>query len=230
LISLFNFKKGDARLVKTALTRIDRRRLTVRVELEHSLIRFNTRLSVKRHAVVVAKPAALGPELLAGSYVRFKVPDDPHKEVRLQVTTPHFNLTNNQPVFLCTVPTAFAPSSQRKSDRFDTSRFTNLRIELPSHGGEFRVLDISQQGCRISTPFPRPREHLPPTEPIGDAVLRMGRNVSVPLATAVPRTYDGRTVGMSFAVDPNGDNRKLLMHLLRSLETAQREALRAEAL
>lgn len=231
LLTLFKRSRGETRAVEAALARIDRRQMTVRLELERSLIRFNSRLSVKRSAVVVAKPPALAPQQPpAGSYIRFKVPDDPKQEIRLEVATAHFNLTNNQPVFLCKLPLGFCSPSQRKADRFDTSRFRNLALELPGHPERFRVLDISQQGCRILTPYPHPRERIPAGKQIGEAALHLGRNVRVQLATVTPRTYDGKAVGCSFALDPNGDNRKLLLHLLRSLETAQHNALRAEAL
>ena len=227
LRSLFRLSKGEAREVEAVLARLEGRNETVRVELERTLIRFNTRLSVKRNAVVLAKPPAIGPELRAGGFVRFKVPGDPRHEIRLEVATPHFNLANEQSAFLCKLPTAFAPTSQRKSDRFDTSRFSNLSLVLPGHE-DLRILDISQNGCRVLTPYPHPHQRLPRSERLGDAAVRMGKNVRVQLAALVPRTYHGRAVGMSFSVDPGGENRKLLQHLLRSLETAQSEALRAQ--
>lgn len=227
LLSLFRLNKGEARAIEAVLTRIDRQRDVVRMELERTLIRFNTRLSVRRNAVVVAKPPALGSELQPGGFVRFKVPGNPRQEVRLEVATPHFNLTNNQPAFLCKLPVAFAPASQRKSDRFNTKRFQNLRLALPGHE-DLRIVDISETGCRVDTPYPHPNERLPRSERIGDAAVQMGRNVRVQLAVVTPRTYAGRSVGFSFTVDPNGDNRKLLQHLLRSLEKVQRESLRSE--
>jgi hypothetical protein len=228
LLTMFHIGKGEAKAIEAVLARLEKRQLAVRVELEHSLIRFETRLAVKRNAVVVAKPPALGKQLQTGHYVRFRVPDEPRHEIRMEVVTPHFNLANDQPAFLCRMPTAFAPPSKRKGDRFDTSRFTNLRLELPGQEGEFRILDISEHGCRVQTPYTRPREHLPLAAQIGNAVVLMGRNVKVGLAKIVPRDYQGTSVGMSFAVDPGGDNRKLLLHLLRSLETAQHDALKAE--
>jgi hypothetical protein len=229
ILSKLGFGRGEAESVEAALDRIDRAHLPVHVELERSLIRFNSRLSFKRNAVVVAKPPRLGPELQTGSFVRFKVPETLHKELRLEVMTPHFNLSNNQAAFLCKVPKAFAPPSRRSCERFDTSRYGDLRLELPRHGGQFRVLDISERGCRIQTASPHPRDKLPPSEEIGDAVIHMGRNVRVELAKARPRTYHGNSVGLAFAVDPGSDNRKLLLHLLQSLERAQQESLSAQA-
>jgi hypothetical protein len=227
LLGLFRQNKDETRAVEAVLARVDRQQEVVRIEVERTLIRFNSRLSVRRNAVVVAKPPALRSELQAGGFVRFKVPGEPRKEIRLEVATPHFNLTSNQPVFLCKLPGAFAPPSQRKSERFDTSRFQNLRLVLPGHE-HLRILDIAEHGCRVLTPYPHPHERLARAKPIGDGAVQMGKNVCVQMAVVTPRTYSGREVGFSFSLDPGGDNRKLLQHLLRSLEKVQRESMRSE--
>jgi hypothetical protein len=225
--SLFGMGKGEQREVESALARIDHKQDVVRLELERTLIRFNTRLSVRRGAVVVAKPPALGAQLAAGTIVRLHLPGAPPREIRLEVATPHFNLSNNQAAFLCKMPTGFAEPSQRKKERYDTARYQNLRLALPGHE-EFRVLDICESGCRALTPYRQPAERLPRSERFGDGQLAIGKNVRVSLAVVTPRSYHGKAVGVAYSVDPGGDNRKLLHHLLKSLETAQREAMRAE--
>lgn len=230
VVGLLRRATGEAREVKAALVAIDRRRQAIRVEVEQTQVRFNTRISVKREVVVVAKPAALEGVLRVGSYIRFKVPGQTHREVRMEVTTPHFNLSNQQPVFICRPPVAFCKASQRQSERFDTRRFSNLRLVLSGFEEPFRVLDISQNGLRIQVPFPRPQVQFPPNQPVTGGTIHMGKRVSVSLSRLVPRTFKKDSVGFAITVHPDGNHRKLLAHLLRTLDTRQREQLRAEAL
>lgn len=230
VIGLLRRTTGEAREVQAALVGIDRRRQTIRIEVEKTQVRFNTRISVRRDVIVVAKPAALEAVLHAGTLVRFKLPSQPQREVRMEVVTPHFNLTNKQPVFLCRQPVAFCTASQRQSDRFDTRRFTNLRLELPGFAEPFRILDISQHGLRIEVHSPRPQKEFPANQPLGQGMIHMGRRVSVEVASLVPRTYMGNAVGFAMTVSSKGDHRKLLAHLLRTLDSQQRERLQAEAL
>jgi hypothetical protein len=233
MASLFRlWRRGDeaANQLRSLLVRLDRQKVSIRLEIEQTQVRFTTALACKRNTVVVAKPPALGNELQAGGFVRFKVPGEGGTEIRMEVLTPHFNLTNGTPVFLCKQPTRFAQNNGRNAERYGTSRFTNLVLQVPSLPETFRVVDLSATGCRILTPYPRPREKFSLNEQVAGAWLQLGRHVKVDLAYVIPRTFHGQAIGLEFVVDPAGNQHKFLAHLIRSLEKLQSESLKAERL
>jgi hypothetical protein len=229
LSSFFGLHPGEARDVEAVLTRIAGKHETVRMEVERSLVRFDTRLALKNNTVVVAKPPALKAELRNGAFVRFAVPEDAARVMRMEVTMPHFNLSNGRPAFLCKLPNAFGAPPKRKAERFDTSHYTNLELEVPGHPGTYRIVDFSESGCRIMTAYQHPREHFPAAAQLGGAAIVLGGNARLPLASAEPRSYAGRAVGLQFTVQAGDKHRKVLGSLLRSLESAQRDAMHAEA-
>ncbi len=215
--------------VRALLTRLDRQRTPLRMEIENSLIRFTTALACKRGTVVVAKPPALDGQRLLGATVRFHPPGEPERALRMKVAVPHFNLANGQPAFLCDPPTGFTQGSGRQSERHDTRRFRNLLLHIPALGA-FPVLDLSASGCRVESPSPDPAVQFPLDEPLGAATLQLGRNARVEVAGLVPRSHNGRTVGLELLLEPGGRGVNYLEHLLRSLERTATDSMRAEPL
>ena len=68
---------------------------------------FRSVLAVKKGVVVVAKPDGLGKYLEKKGFVRFSLPNEEGRDLRLEVISPHFNLTSGNSVFLCKLPEEF---------------------------------------------------------------------------------------------------------------------------
>lgn len=230
LLALLRPGERTAREVRKVLADVERHRTVVRIEFEHSQIRFNTRLVLKPHAILVGKPPGLGPQHPGmDSFVRLHVPGTPSHELRMQVSAAHYNLANNHAVFLCKVPRAFARPSKRKEERYDTSRYRDLRLELPGHVEPFRVVDLSLHGCRILTAYPQPHDRIPAGREIRTATLLLGRKARVPLVGVIPRSFEGKAVGLRFALEGSGDSHSKLQQVLQSLQASQHRSLQAMA-
>lgn len=208
----------EPKAVLASLNMLDRNKIPIRMEIENSTINFNTRLSIRSATVVVAKPTHLSGELAKGGTVRFKIPDSEGKEIRMEVLTPHFNLTSGNPVFLCKVPTAFAAGNLRGALRYNTSKFTNVVLTMPPNQAQFRIIDLSEGGCKIYVPGQLARETFPIGSPIAAARITLGTKVTVVLDTLTPRNHRGQAVGCQLTVAKEGTSRKYLVHLITSLE------------
>src|SRR5689334_22792729 len=112
---------GSAKELLDELGRLENSRAVIRVEIEGNSVHFSSRLSVKKDTVVIAKPIGLREGLETGAYIRFRLPDNPDREVRLEVLTPHFNLSGGNAVFLCRLPTQGPAPAKRKADRYNVS-------------------------------------------------------------------------------------------------------------
>ncbi len=223
-------KIGSSEVAKV-LSSLERNRTPVRVEIEKTHIRFNTVVSVKRGTVIVAKPMGLGDSLKKGSTVRFAVPGEDGRNVRLEVLTPHFNLTSGGIVFLCKMPTAFAEGYGRASERYNTTRFNNLVLKFAGVAeGPFRVLDLSSGGCKFHCAQAPHLKLFPLGKAVPQGLISLGDRVSVELDRVIPRAHLGPAVGCQFHVSTQGSHAKYLQHLLVSLEKAESERFRAAAM
>lgn len=217
---LMGGKGKEPKEVLSSLNMLDRNKIPVRMEIENSNVNFHTRLSIRSATVVVAKPSNLSGALSKGGTVRFKIPDSEGKEIRMEVLTPHFNLTSGNPVFLCKVPTEFAEGNQRGAMRYNTSKFTNVILTLPPNQAQFRIIDLSESGCKLYVPGLEARGTFPIGSPIVAAKISLGTKVSVNLDTLTPRNHRGQAVGCSISVTKQGPSQKYLVHLITSLEKA----------
>ena len=228
MAKLMNLLSGQAREDKEvlgALQRLDHEKMPVRMEVENSQIHFRTRISVKSATVIVAKPGNLRDGLSKGGTVRFQLPESDGKEVRMEVVTPHFNLTNGNPVFLCKVPTEFAKGSMRGEWRFNTSRFNNVHLVIGDHASQYRIVDISSTGCKLYLNHSEMMRQFPVGEPIDNAYINLGNKVRVALESLIPRNHRGQSVGCQLRLDAEGNSEKYLHHLVQSLEKSEDEAL-----
>ena len=208
----------ESKEVQSSLSMLERNKVPVRMEIENSTIRFKTKISIRSATVVVAKPLSLSSGLSKGGTVRFKVPDSDGKEIRMEVVTPHFNLSNGNPVFLCKIPKEFAPSNKRGSMRYNTSKFTNVVLELSDYAEKFRIIDLSDSGCKIYVPSKESRAMFPVGKPLEGVRISLGTKVSVNLDGLTPRNHRGQAVGCQIEVAEHGPSRKYLVHLIDSLE------------
>lgn len=225
-LNLLGSMGRDNKDILAALNALEKLHSPVHMEIENSAIHFNTRLSVKSATVVVAKPLNLKEGLKKGGMVRFRLPDGEARELRMEVLTPHFNLTNGNPVFLCKIPTVFAQSNQRAYLRFNTSRFTNVALVLGDHNARYRVVDLSLGGCKVYLTSKEDKKRFSVGVPLHGAHIDLGSKASVHLSRVVPRSFHGQAVGCQFEVSDQGASRNYLTHLLKTLEREELERYR----
>lgn len=227
-MNLLSSQGREDKEILSSLQTLDKHKVPIRVEIENTAIRFNTRLSVRSATVIVAKPLNLkeGEGLSKGGTVRFKIPDSEGRELRMEVITPHFNLTSGNPVFLCKIPTTYAQSNQRASMRFNTSRFTNVVLIVDGHPDKYRVVDLSTGGCKVFLPNKEARERFTLGVPVKGARIELGQKAAVHLQSVIPRNHRGQAVGCQFEISGEGASRKYLEHLITSLEKSEAERYR----
>ena len=228
LKSLFGLGESEERTIEKVLSRLASAKTPIRLEVEEANIHFYSVLSIRRGLVVLAKPGGLQKELKREGFVRFRVPDVEGKELRLPIAVPHFNLLSGSYVFLCDVPKTFAEPSRRTSDRFNTRRFSNLKLTIPALVREYRIIDISLEGCKIFTGGNEdPTMPFSMGETLSPAKITVGQKVEIDLNSVVPRSQTGKTVGIQFQMNGNDDSRKYLSHFIKSLESSEQERLMA---
>jgi hypothetical protein len=227
LTSLIGLPGGAKRQLNSTLAGLERSKTPLRFEIENTNTRFFSVVSVRRGMVVVAKPPGLKEGITRESFVRFKVPGKEGKEVRLEVTVPHFNLMSGSYVFLCKMPAAFADSAKRKYERYNTSRFSNLHLVLPEPQFRLRIIDISEHGCKTYTQSIKFNGRLQLGSPYHPATISVGGRVDIDLDAAIPRSQQKSTLGFEFKVHPDGTSGKYLAHFLQSLEKGETEKMRS---
>lgn len=233
MAKLSNFIKlpggGPGREIQSILQGLERNKTPLRIEIENTNTRFFSVLSIKRGLIVVAKPPGLKDGVTRGGYVRFKVPKADGKELRMEVTVPHFNLLSGNYVFLCKLPTVFAESSQRKHERYNTSRFKNLHLVLPGPQFRFRIVDISREGCKTVTQNVQFEGRLQMGSPYSPATISVGGKVEIGLGAATPRSHHQAMLGFEFNLDSTETSPKYLAHFLQSLEKEESSRMSSSA-
>jgi hypothetical protein len=213
IFSLFAKEQDDTTPV---LDMLARNRTPVQVEVEKSLIRFKSQLSLKEKSVLLVKPATLGNDLHKGGFVRLSWPGAGRREMRLEISVPHFNLPNGNTSFVCKVPEGSA-MPKRKHERYDTSRFTNMRLELGATS--FRLLDICAEGCRIALTAETSRFKITLGRPVEPATLIVGKGSKVNFEHVTPRAQREGFIGCEFRIKQDGESPKLFAEVLESVQT-----------
>jgi len=234
LKKILSFGDSQERELRNLLQSLHQDKTPIRLEIEEANVHFYTVLSVRRNMVVVAKPPGLQKELKRDGFVRFRVPGDSGKEVRLTVAVPHFNLLSGSYVFLCDIPKEFAEPSRRSNDRFNTSRFKNLVLAFPSLRRQYRIVDISLEGCKVyvggnGNGGDEEKNGFSLGEVLNHAKITVGSKVEIDLEAVVPRSEFGGTVGIQFQIAQGSESRKYLSHFIKSLESSEQQRLHAEA-
>lgn len=204
------------------LAELTRNKTPIRVEIENSLAKFNSQLTLKKGQIVVAKPLGLKEGLNVGTYVRVRVPGNARRELRLRVNTSHFNLANGNAVFICDAPEGEV-SARRESERFDVTRYSNLRLVVGT--AEFRLMDVSSSGFKVISTPAQAQQVFPLGKELRSTHLMLGTNARVDLERVVPRSHMGSSVGCEFDVKRDGASEKYLNHLLASLTKAESERM-----
>ncbi len=217
---------GSAKELLEELGRLEKDRAVIRVEIEGSAVHFKSRLSIKKDTVVVAKPIGLREGLIAGGFVRFKLPENLEREVRLEILTPHFNLASGNAVFLCRLPVSGPSPAKRKGERYNVSHFANVQLVISNRGREFRVVDVSLTGCKVLTTPAEATTYFPINREMVQVHIQVGSKAKVELDQMIPRSHHGAAVGCEFTVKGDGPSQVYLTHLIKSLEKAETERLR----
>jgi hypothetical protein len=214
-MGLFDF--FEARVVARELEALHRSQNLVRVEIESRGVRFKTLITLRKDVVAVARPLGFKWELPAGTVLRVRVPGA-RREVRLHVANPDFRLPNGRSFFVCPMPKEFASKSPRGTERYSTMRFKNLDLVLPALGTQFRVLDMSLNGCRIDMGRQNLEAIWNMGEVVGPAEIRVGQDIRIPLAGIVPRIAKDGTLGLEFQTENGSKTVEYLTKLVKWLD------------
>jgi hypothetical protein len=202
------------------LRQLDNDRTTLSVQIEGAPVRFKTRLLLKDDQVVFSKPDGIRESLRAGKHVRFRIPDDPTREIRLQVFAPQINLASGSAVFVCKLPSADSAPAKRGADRHGVAHLTNVALVMPKRDREFRLTDISLTGCRIAISQGEAKTIFPLGRPLGDVHIQVGAKAKVELASIVPRSHHPGAVGCAFTVKGEGHSQIYLKRMIETLDRA----------
>jgi hypothetical protein len=214
-MGLFDFFEG--RVVARELETLHREQKPVRVEIENRGVRFKTLITLRKDVVAVARPLGFKWELPAGTVLRVRVPGA-RREVRLRIANPDFRLPNGRSFFVCPMPKEFAAKSPRESERYSTMRFKNLDLMVPAMGSQFRILDLSLNGCRIDMGQQNLEAIWNLGEGVGPAEVRVGGDIRIPLAGIVPRVVKEGTLGLEFQIESGSKTVDYLAKLVKWLD------------
>jgi hypothetical protein len=209
---------GSAKRALEALEHLAGQRATVSVQIEGTQTRFKSRLLLKENQVVFAKPEGAQDGVRTGKFVRFRLPDDPSKEVRLEIAVPQVNLASGASVFICKTPDAGLTTGKRQSDRLGLAHLNNVLLMMPAHTREFRVTDISANGCRVMASPPEAKTFLPVGREMANVYIQVGSKAKVELNSFIPRAHRRNSVGCEFTVNPEGTSPVYLQRLIEALE------------
>ena len=213
--------------VPRTLKRLEEERTPIRVEVENTEFSFYTVLSVRPEVVVVARPSDLDPKILVrGGLLRFVVPDGSRNVVRLLVRNPNFERERGANVILCEIPEEFAEKSKRGENRFNTSRFKNLRLLIPQIDAEFRIVDISPSGCKTYVQDMEDWDLVTMGVPMRFTKISAGDKVQIEIAILTPRLVTPPVVSFEWNISPQGAAAGLLRHLIDSLHSKELGRLR----
>lgn len=213
--------------VPRTLKRLEDERTPIRIEIENSDFSFYTVLSVRPKFVVVARPADIEAGILApGGLLRFVVPDGSRNVLRLRVRNPNYERERGDNVILCEIPEEFAEKSKRGENRFNTSRFKNLRLLIPQIDAEFRIVDISPSGCKTYVQDMEDWDVMTVGVPMRFTKVSAGAKVKIELALLTARLVTPPVVSFEWSVSPQGEAAALLRHLIASLHSKELGRLR----
>jgi len=213
------------------LQRLEQNNTQFQVEIESTLLRFGTMLLNRGGGVVLARPRAISNHLKKGSFIRFNNPFSQNEVVRMEILVPAFNLTNGTPALICKRPDKIlALLQQRSNNRYNTSRFSNLKLYIPGNNFLCRIVDLSYTGCKAIIPSENFAQDFPLNEPLSGCELKLGSKVSIPLHAVTPKSHHRNAIGFEFTTVADHLSSNYLSHLITSLERKEAYLLKAERL
>lgn len=193
----------------------------VRVQIENSQIRFNALICTTHNgSVMVGKPFGVNSQLAAGSFVRLRLPGAHKRELRLEVMLPHLNLSNGHAAFVCRPPKSLT-SCRRHFERYDTMRYSNLRL---TRGQElYRLVDLSNTGLKVFLTGTQGPNLFPLGRDIAGSQLVLGLEAHVDLVRLTPRNYQHGMIGCEYAIASDSASQRYHRHLMESVSRSQPE-------
>ena len=142
----------ESRAVLRALQDLSQHKTPLRVEVEGKGFSYFTVISLRRNALLLARPSTLPAAVGKEDWLRLTLPNRERRQVRVPVVMPHIKVPFSvKHATICGVPDAWSGQCQRQADRFSTTRFKNLYLQLTEPERSFRVVDLSTSGLRILT-------------------------------------------------------------------------------
>ncbi len=220
---LFIRRDRSRRAVLRALRRLERERSRVRVEIENVGISFVSTLTVVREMVLIPRPPDIRRHIPVGGMVRCRLPWDRDKYLRMEIVTAQYKLPwKTFHVIICNWPEEILGQAPRRHDRFNTSRYKNIRLVLPGIEQPLRVIDISEGGCKVLLPAGLPDDAIRPGGNLGFGRITLGTRVAIELENLIPRVVrrgdNVVTVGLEMFVEEDGPSHQNLRRLLASIE------------
>ena len=217
--------KGDNRSkAQETITRLSSEHVELRVEIENTSLFFHSKLLLRSGAVVLMTPRKLQKHLSEGSWVRVRLPAAEKKDLRLQISSAkqggsgQVSAEMGNVTVLCKIPGASVVVPKRSADRFVTSQFGDLFLNLPSHPSPYPILDISRSGVRVRIAKSEDAARFPIGSYIEQGGIQLGQKVQVSLLDVHPRVHFPDAVGMEMTVNPDGNSRKILQIFLETME------------
>ena len=220
----FTGKGENGSKAQEAITRLSNERVNLRVEIEKTSLFFHSKVLLRAGAVVLVKPGKLQENLIAGNWLRVRLPSAEKTELRLQISSAKYgeavqgSTEIGNVTILCKIPGASVVAPKRSTDRYLTSNFRDLLLELASHTSPYPILDISRHGIRIRIAKSEDADRFPIGSYIEHGRIRLGKKAKVSLLDVRPRVHFPDAVGMEMTIDPNGNSRKVLEIFLETLE------------
>ena len=226
VMGLFRNGRSQQKNILKILNQMESSKIPVRLQVENSSIHFFTILSLRRGMVVFARPTGNSRGITKGKFVRFTVPDQPDKVLRLEVEVPSFKMVNGTYVMLCAIPEEFAEKSKRISQRYNITRFKNIMLGLPTISSMYRMIDISAQGCKVFTGDNDLTTILEVNEPILNGKIYIGSGLDMSLKWIIPRVFQEKTAGFEFQIAGDHATQRKFEHFIYSLESAEKKKLK----
>jgi len=212
---------GGRNNIQKTMKGLERNRSPVRLEVEQTEVSFYTVLSLRPKVVVLARPPDLEDGVLKkGGFVRFIVPDASKNVVRMQVIAPNYKRERGDAVIVCQIPEEFAEKSKRGADRFNTSRFKNLKLIVPQVERDFRIVDMSYTGCKVFVEEFEEWETLKSGTGMRFTKIAIGEKAEIELDMLTPRVINPPTIAFTWEVH-HGESAKWLAHMINSLHRAE---------
>ena len=91
-------------------------------------------------------------------------------------------------------------------------------MNFPELGSQYKILNISETGCRIDTGQENLEAIWSVGEPVAPAMIQVGNSIAIELDEVIPRSIQPEVVGLEFKTKRNSKERKHLETLVKWLE------------
>lgn len=226
MFSIFSGRAQNAKTIFSALKKLERSQDFIPLEVETFNIRFYSVLALRRETVVVGHPVGVKNLIKKDIHIRFPLESENGREVRMKVIMPEFRLHSGTIATLCELPNKFIPESKRAYKRYNTRLFSNLSIAFPRERKRLRIVDMSNQGCKVFTKDKGFLEAMEVGVSLPNIYLVVGNSFRINLPGAIPRVIDTNRVGFQFIPPQDNFENNKMNTLITTLEKAEQKKYR----